>query len=565
MPRMRHAAAGVAGRLPVESFFKPVGWFAVRFCRCLVIIICLLGWVAVCLGAADETNSAAPRLTTPETEWDFGDVTAGAKPEHEFVVENTGNAPLAIRRVLESCGGCFRIELAQQELGPGERTTLTVVVLTARRKGSFRKYLFLESNDRAAGRRRITVTGTITPPDDGSDDDEQTLEEELEAEITLDPEPVTTRRGQAPVRITYFTSSTCEECRATHNMLCKLQDAHPSIEVREFDTVNDEALNLLYEMANVYGEPKAKSPPFIYVGTELIDGWDDVKTKLASTVRARLDDGTAGEWPSEIARAIAGESSDHDFIRERFLSYRALAVAGAGLVDGINPCAFATLVFFVSLLARFGKSRRETLTVGACFTLAVFVAYFLIGVGLLLAIKAYSVKAGIARAITCTVAALTAVLGAYSIYDYIVWRRTRSGSGMKLKLPRAIHTRIHAVMKAGLSARSLVVAALVTGVCVSVLESICTGQVLVPTLTYVLRDPALRLHALSYLVLYCVMFILPLVVIFALAYFGLESATLARLAQRHTGTVKLLLAAVFFGLAVLLLLTASHTSITGSP
>jgi hypothetical protein len=95
-----------------------------------------------------------------------------------------------------------------------------------------------------------------------------------------------------------------------------------------------------------------------------------------------------------------------------------------------------------------------------------------------------------------------------------------------------------------------------TGIAVSVLESVCTGQVHLPTIVFVLRDASLRVHAFAYLVLYNVMFILPLVVIFILAYLGLQSSVLVRLAQRHTGTTKLLLTVVFIGLGVLLLATA---------
>jgi len=243
-------------------------------------------------------------------------------------------------------------------------------------------------------------------------------------------------------------------------------------------------------------------------------------------------------------------------IVEKFRTIGPFAIIAAGLVDGVNPCAFATIVFLVSLLARFGKSRKEIAAVGVCFTLAVFVTYLLLGVGVAKVIQAFSVSSGIAKGITYGIAGLAIVFAGASFYDYVVWRRDRSGSRMALKLPRAVHERIHRVMKAGLSSRSLVIAALVTGACISVLESICTGQVYLPTIAFVLRDPALRLHAFSYLVLYVVMFILPLVVVFVLAYFGLHSSRLARLAQRHTGTTKLLLAAVFVGLAVLLFATA---------
>jgi hypothetical protein len=173
-------------------------------------------------------------------------------------------------------------------------------------------------------------------------------------------------------------------------------------------------------------------------------------------------------------------------VRAEFGAIGPLAVVGGSLVDGVNPCAFTMIVFLISLLARFRTPRRETVLVGLCFTIAVLATYFLLGLGFLKAIQTFSVTAGIAKAITYVIAALAVAFGFYSVYDYVVWRRTRSGADMKLRLPRAVQRRIHDVMRSGLSSRELVIAALVTDLCASVLESICTDQVYLPTIVFVL-------------------------------------------------------------------------------
>jgi len=38
-------------------------------------------------------------------------------------------------------------------------------------------------------------------------------------------------------------------------------------------------------------------------------------------------------------------------LAEHFRSFKTLAIVVAGLIDGINPCAFTVIVFFVSFLA----------------------------------------------------------------------------------------------------------------------------------------------------------------------------------------------------------------------
>jgi glutaredoxin len=408
---------------------------------CPLIFSLAILWLSLFSRATVE-EKAGPSLRIEEQSWDFSEVTAGEKPEHDFTLKNLGGATLTISRVLHSCGGCFEVELGAKELEPGAKTELKVVVLTAGRRGRFRKYVYIESNDSTRHRKRITITGTIRPRTPDEEPDDQPPEEAIDVQHAA---PATDR---ARVCVTYFTSSTCEECKATHKALAKLERAYGSLDVREFDIDKDDDFVLLLKMEKAYG-PFRNSPPIIYVGTTLLDGWGEVRTKLDSTIRAHLRDGQAADWPPEILQANQGGSPDYNLIVDKFFSYRLAPVAVNGLVDGINPCAFTAIVFFVSLLARFGKCRREVLAVGACFTFAVFATYFLIGLGLLTLVTAFSVRTGIAKALTYAIAALTAVFGFYSVYDYIVWRRTRSGAEMKLKLPRAVHRRIHAVMKTG--------------------------------------------------------------------------------------------------------------------
>jgi hypothetical protein len=89
----------------------------------------------------------------------------------------------------------------------------------------------------------------------------------------------------------------------------------------------------------------------------------------------------------------------------------------------------------------------------------------------------------------------------------------------------------------------------VTGVLVSLIELACTGQVYLPTILFVLGVPEMQAQAGLYLVLYNLMFVLPLVVVFVLAYFGTTSQQLGVLIHRHTSKIKLATAGLFFLLA----------------
>jgi len=65
--------------------------------------------------------------------------------------------------------------------------------------------------------------------------------------------------------------------------------------------------------------------------------------------------------------------------------------------------------------------------------------------------------------------------------------------------------------------------------------------------------PELRATAIPLLAAYNLAFIAPLVIVFVITAFGVESDRLRQLLAKHTSTVKLLTAALFVGLAAWLI------------
>jgi cytochrome c biogenesis protein CcdA len=194
--------------------------------------------------------------------------------------------------------------------------------------------------------------------------------------------------------------------------------------------------------------------------------------------------------------------------------------------------------------------------VSVTFTAAVFLTYLLLGVGIFWTIKVFAVNLGISLGLTYAMAALTFVLGGWSFFD--AFRIARSGGTPKgtLGLPASVKQVIHRVIRTGLRTPSLVAGSFAVGFLVSILESLCTGQVYVPTILLMIRSTEYRLTAFLYLVLYNLMFILPLVVLTALTYWGVGSQRMGRLMSEHLGLAKVVMGVLFVGLGTILLLTA---------
>ena len=262
-----------------------------------------------------------------------------------------------------------------------------------------------------------------------------------------------------------------------------------------------------------------------------------------------------------------------DLILARFKEFSPLVVVAAGLMDGINPCAFTTLTLFISYLTLAKYQKRQTALVGIAFILSMFMTYTLMGFGAFRLLQAMAIYDLVSRILYLAVAIFAIILGLIALYDFILSRqalkRNSSGQGRgkteyKLGLPVFIRERIHAAFRKeyhsstsedlSRNAIGAIITALMLGFFIALLEGACTGQLYLPTLVFVAQVPELRIKALSYLILYNLMFILPLIGIFLLVLLGVYSEKLSLFYREHLDIIKLALAIIFLGLGFFLLI-----------
>ena len=354
---------------------------------------------------------------------------------------------------------------------------------------------------------------------------------------------------ESAIHITYFHKRGCQKCTRASEILKRLKTEYPQLVVEM--KYAKESRGLLEAMGALYKVPEVKrlTTPAVFIGDEyLLDELDE--TRLKTIVEKYLSTGVA----SRLSEA-EGKTGEAEFdIVKRFSAFGTLAVAGAGLLDGINPCAFATIVFFISYMSLVGRERKEMLTAGGVFAAAVFVTYLLMGMGTLKFLSFLNEFSVIAKCVYLLAAIGTFTLAFLSLYDAIKAKQGKVKE-MSLQLPKSLKLRIHKVVREQTRTSGVIIGALVIGFAISALELVCTGQVYLPTITFVMGVEGMRPNALSYLVLYNLMFVTPLLVVFGCVYWGTTSIQLGGVLQRHLISVKLGTGVLLFGLGIWLFLS----------
>ncbi|HAE85809.1 MAG TPA: hypothetical protein DCG78_04785 [Anaerolineaceae bacterium] len=363
-----------------------------------------------------------------------------------------------------------------------------------------------------------------------------------------DAEVCTTENPEAcqvdlPIYAAYFYQVGCKECNRVDTDIKYLQTLYPQLVVEEFNIYENTPLATW--MAERAGRGKDITVPALFIGDQAWIGEGEITPQALEPVLQQLSQtGSPRFW--EDFNPEEGQNA----LLQSFESIGWLAVVLAGLVDGLNPCAFATIVFFISYLTLSGRKGKEILITGASFTIGVFLAYLLVGLGFYKVLDLVKeTLAVVSRIVYMITAGLCIVLAVLSIKDYFTAREGNL-EDMTLTLPKQLRRRINATIhESSRRATSYYIGAFITGLLVSFIELACTGQIYLPTIIFMSSVPSLRGKAVSYLLLYNLMFIIPLIVVFVLAYYGTTSKQLSDFLQKHAAPVKLGMALVFILLA----------------
>jgi len=177
-------------------------------------------------------------------------------------------------------------------------------------------------------------------------------------------------------------------------------------------------------------------------------------------------------------------------------------VAVSAVIDSINPCAFSILLLTIAFLFSMGQLRAKILKIGGIYIAGVFIAYFLIGLGILQALHFFNTPHFMAK----VGAALLIALGAINLANEFF-----PAFPIKLRIPHAAHHKMAELME-----RASVPTAFLLGGLVGLCEFPCTGGPYLMILG-LLHDRATYLKGLGYLGLYNLIFILPLAIILLVA------------------------------------------------
>ena len=210
-------------------------------------------------------------------------------------------------------------------------------------------------------------------------------------------------------------------------------------------------------------------------------------------------------------------------------------IVAAALADSINPCVFGVLIFLLAYMTKVFKNTVRMLFAGLIYIIAVYATYFLIGVGLFT--LAYTAE--FAKPFYWFAASVAILAGLFEIKDYFWY-----GKGFSLQMIPGAAERIKRYSKAmermeiKHPALSLGVAAFL-GIFVVFVELPCTGAPYLAILGLLSKGEYGA--GIPLLLLYNLIFILPLIVIVGLVYTGYASKKLEKWRKEYRGVMRLLI------------------------
>lgn len=527
-----------------------------------LLLSCALPAAEVRITVKNENNTLKAELQ-PESGLDYGKTLSTEKKTLLIKIENTTGEDVSIGLWRSPCP-CLEFKNTPETVSANSTAEASAILDGTGYQGLFAKYMVIPLNTETLGEAKVfvpvkfdVVNENISTQDESIPPPAAKSQPETSKNIFLKDgmkiEFFDYRKGiekefQADAWV--FAGKTCPGCGTVkHVFLPELfkKTGVSSGKVIMVDLDVPENMLLLMEIEEQLKVQGSKTPVLLWK-SQLIYGREPIKTFVEQeTVKQPVS-----EKNGEIS--ITGDKKE--LLLGKYSSkITAVTIIVAGLVDGINPCVFSTLVFFISLLSVSKVGGRKLLLAGGFYCISCFFTYLILGLGIFEFLKLFHGSILFRNMLNWSMFGILIVFALISFHDAWVFRKTGTANSVLLQLPDSFKRRIHGIMHKGLAYRFLIPGAFFIGFVVTIIESVCTGQVYVPTLALLIKQYGDSWKWLSYLILYNIMFIIPLIAIFAASYYGATTNVLLRWTKNDVVIGKTTMGVFFLILGMLTLIS----------
>lgn len=377
---------------------------------------------------------------------------------------------------------------------------------------------------------------------------------------------VTDIKASTENKVVYFYSDTCSGCAALQDdgiidliesegiTLIKISTDNTYVDILPENAVytgdDDLTVSQLWSAFNVvYGAGENQATPHMFVGDQ---EWNE--SQIRSHVADRSFFTTAEKGLLEVD-VDAGLRYDDLKTVGGFVS-----VMLAGLLDGFNPCAIALLLLFISLLG-FTENKKILTIVSITYISVMFVSYFLIGIGVLSALRNVVANSSIGVIVQIIILIIVLVFLVLNVYDYMVARNEEYGK-IKSQIPKWLQRFNTRIMKTFTNAMEdsdnkgnivrIILLTLLLGFIMTLTEFTCSGTIYLATIEAI--TIVQETYAYVLLLVFNIMFVFPMIVIAFIAIKSRSTMTISNWMRENMHVIKLFNAIIFLILAVFLVL-----------
>lgn len=338
----------------------------------------------------------------------------------------------------------------------------------------------------------------------------------------------------------YFASRFCSSCQKLEDegVIDSLVDQ--GYQINTIYLEDDNAYTkLLYDFQYTYEVDffGTSLTPIIFAGDTYFVGYEDIKEAV--------DQGEIQNIMDTQSLLTIESAPDADFSLITFVLL--------GFVDGVNPCAIAMLLLFISMLS-FSDQSKTLLKISFIFISAIYISYFLFGTLLYQTLSSLTGVAPILEIVPWVIVGISSIVVVLNFYDFIV-TILKKYDKIKNQLPNRIQRFNRKLMETftkKLEEGSLMiyVIAFFIGVIISFTEFLCTGQAYFTAILHLIHFSNHVGRGLILLAIYNLIFVLPLIIIALVAVKTKSVMRVSSFMRKNLHWIKLFNVLVFLAIIV---------------